>query len=213
MSSNSHGKGSAQRDISDRKAWEENYPSFGKETDIESDTIECPVLAGEMMVTQELLRELFDYREDGNLIHRKSVGRVSSGSVAGTLNNNGYVHIAIDTKRHQAHRLIFLWHHGWLPPYVDHIEGKSNRIDNLRASTLSENQKNRAPNTNSTSEYKGVCWSKSNRKWKVQYTHNGKLHYVGYFTDEISAAKAYDEATRELHGEFARPNFPEGETK
>ncbi len=31
---------------------------------------------------------------------------------------------------------------------------------------------------------------------------------IGPFTDELEAAKAYDNAAREYHGEFASLNFP-----
>ena len=33
---------------------------------------------------------------------------------------------------------------------------------------------------------------------------------LGTFHDEIATAQAYDEAARELFGEHARPNFPDG---
>ena len=33
---------------------------------------------------------------------------------------------------------------------------------------------------------------------------------LGVYRDEIAAAQAYDEAARELFGEHARPNFPDG---
>ena len=33
---------------------------------------------------------------------------------------------------------------------------------------------------------------------------------LGAFDDEIAAAEAYDEAARELFGEHARLNFPDG---
>jgi hypothetical protein len=39
---------------------------------------------------------------------------------------------------------------------------------------------------------------------------DGVLRNLGGFRDEIAAAQAYDEAARELFGEHARLNFPDG---
>jgi len=38
---------------------------------------------------------------------------------------------------------------------------------------------------------------------------SGKLYKLGFFADEIIAAKAYDEKASQLHGEFACLNFPQ----
>jgi hypothetical protein len=38
----------------------------------------------------------------------------------------------------------------------------------------------------------------------------GKQRYLGRFGDEIAAAEARDDAARELFGEHARLNFPDG---
>jgi hypothetical protein len=46
------------------------------------------------------------------------------------------------------------------------------------------------------------------KKWQVQIKINHKSHYIGIFKDEEEAARAYDKAARELHGEFAALNFP-----
>jgi hypothetical protein len=32
--------------------------------------------------------------------------------------------------------------------------------------------------------------------------------HLGYFTDKIAAARAYDDAAIKYYQEFARPNFP-----
>ena len=34
-----------------------------------------------------------------------------------------------------------------------------------------------------------------------------KTHHVGYFTDELEAAKAYDTKAKDLHKEYGRFNF------
>jgi hypothetical protein len=62
------------------------------------------------------------------------------------------------------------------------------------------------------SKYRGVSWSKSNKKWQAQIYFDGKKHHLGYFEDEEEAARAYDRAARVQHGEKAQLNFPaEGE--
>jgi hypothetical protein len=36
-----------------------------------------------------------------------------------------------------------------------------------------------------------------------------KNYHLGYFTDEIEAARAYDEAAKKYHDQFACLNFPD----
>jgi len=46
-------------------------------------------------------------------------------------------------------------------------------------------------------------------KWTSSITINGKKKSLGYFKNEIEAAKAYDEAAKKYFSEFARYNFIE----
>lgn len=105
------------------------------------------------------------------------------------------------------HRLIAGAPKGLLVDHRDH-NGLNNRKSNLRLCTRKENRRNRRPNRGGTSKYKGVCWSKSSKKFRAAINHNGKRYNLGYFDDEIAAAKAYDKKARELFGEFAYLNFP-----
>lgn len=107
-------------------------------------------------------------------------------------------------------RLIPL--HTFLTGYdlTDHHNGNGldNRRDNLRPATHAENMRNRALQRNNTSGFKGVNWHSRSRKWKAQIRTNGSKRHVGMFGTPEEAARAYDEAAREFHGEFATVNFP-----
>lgn len=61
-----------------------------------------------------------------------------------------------------------------------------------------------------SSRFKGVCLDKRWGKWVAHIVVDGRARHLGRFRDEIAAAEAYDEAARELFGEYARLNFPDG---
>ena len=61
-----------------------------------------------------------------------------------------------------------------------------------------------------SSRFKGVCFEKFTGKWRAAIVVDAKTIRLGRFRDETAAAEAYDEAARELFGEHARPNFPDG---
>ena len=82
-----------------------------------------------------------------------------------------------------------------------------NRRINLRSCTASENRSNRVMSKYNTSGYRGVYWSKHTNKWCARIQINRKGIYLGLFTSKKEAAKAYDAAALEHHGEFASLNF------
>lgn len=93
---------------------------------------------------------------------------------------------------------------------VDHVNGNGldNRRSNLRPATNSQNAMNRRKPRGTLSKFKGVTWNRSANKWHAQIKLNGKLKYLGVFSIETDAAKAYDGAASDLFGSFARLNFP-----
>ncbi len=105
------------------------------------------------------------------------------------------------------HRLIMDAPKGLMVDHIDH-DGLNNRKSNLRLCTRKQNRRNRRPNRGGTSKYKGVCWCKSSKKFRVAISHNKKRFYLGYFHDQVEAAKAYDKAAKKFFGEFAYLNFP-----
>jgi hypothetical protein len=161
-------------------------------------------------LTVDLLNHLFEYdKETGNLIWKikpSSRGHhVKAGDIAGTLKSHGYLCVGINYNSYRAHRLIFLMHKGYLPKTIDHINGDKldNRIENLRAATVGQNQHNRKTNANNTSGYKGVSWNKRMKKWAARITLERKSIHLGYFANVEEAAEVVRKAREELHGSFA----------
>ena len=98
---------------------------------------------------------------------------------------------------------------------TDHIDGNglNNRRCNLREATNAENQRNMRKQLGTSSYYKGVTLHRQTGKFQAQIkvpsdVGRGRYRYLGLFVNEIDAARAYDEAARELYGEFAAFNFP-----
>lgn len=100
-----------------------------------------------------------------------------------------------------------------LPPppgmVVDHInrDGLDNRRKNLRLASLNQNFFNAPLRKNKASRFRGVGWFKKNSKWISQIKIDGKRFVIGYFDDEVEAARAWDQKALETRGEFALTNF------
>lgn len=164
-----------------------------------------------MELTQELVKSLFDYHEDGYLIWRvKSCKKVNIGDRAGYLNKpaNRYS-IRINGKPYRVSRLVFFYHTGELPKNIDHINHitTDDRIQNLRAASNYENSRNTSSHKDSISKYLGVTWHKKDKRWNAYIMVNGKNKYLGSLMSEIQAALAYNKAAVKYYGEFANLNI------
>ena len=93
---------------------------------------------------------------------------------------------------------------------VDHISGDrlDNRRLNLRVASSSQNKMNRRKANGKSSKFIGVCWDKSREQWMARIKIDGKPTHIGRFDSELEAAERRDDAAVELHGEFAKLNFP-----
>lgn len=160
------------------------------------------------MITKQLIDETFEYRN--GFLYWKTVTHPNKGYLrdkpAGSMHKYGYRHITWMSKVHKAHRLIFMLHHGYMPPEIDHINNDraDNRIENLRAATRSENQCNRHTLSSNTSGYAGVSWHKKSQAWVVRVMKNGKTVVTQYFKDLELAGLFAAEARNLYHGVYAK---------
>lgn len=90
---------------------------------------------------------------------------------------------------------------------TDHIDGDglNNQRKNLRVCTRSENQHNRTKYKNNTSGFKGVVLTKYKNSiyFRAQIVVDGKKVYLGSFSSDVDAYKAYCDACIRYHGEFS----------
>lgn len=164
-----------------------------------------------MELTQELVRDFFDYHEDGYLIWKKLKikNQVKEGSIAGWISPNKYRYLSILNKGYRASRIIFLWHNGWIPDIVDHENRITldDRIKNLRASTDTQNSTNRTKSKTSISKYLGVQPYNKSGKWLVCIRHNKVQLKKGSYDTQEQAALIYNRFAVMYHGEFASLNI------
>lgn len=159
-------------------------------------------------LTQDYLMQILTYDADSGLFYwnKETKKRLIKGSAAGTL-DNGYVLIGIDRKQYRAHRLAWLYVYGEIPKeQIDHINciKTDNRIENLRLASNGQNCANRKLQSNNTSGYKGVWFSKRTNKWCAQVGYNNKKIKLGFYNSPEEAYLAYVNKAIELHGEFFR---------
>lgn len=171
-----------------------------------------------MKLTQEYVQSVFHYDQTtGNFTWRqrkdmrKCWNSRFAGKATGTIgragkNNLSYVLLRIDDRLYKAHRIAWLYVYGENPLTIDHIDGNgiNNRISNLRAATRSQNQCNRGIQTNNSSGYKGVSFSKIHNKWAAYIKKDRKKKHIGLYESAEMAHQARLVAQKQLHGEFAR---------
>jgi hypothetical protein len=123
-----------------------------------------------------------------------------------SIGNHGYVTHGMGKNQILLHRFI-VGAKG--TEIVDHINHNKfdNRRSNLRVCTNQQNTMNRGKQSNGNNEYKGICFT-SHGKWQAQIVYNGESIYLGLYDNAISAAKAYDNAARNLFGKYAYLNLP-----
>jgi len=155
-----------------------------------------------MEITQEFLKEHFEC-QDGHLIIKKTNAIKTETPIT---KSHRYHRTIIKGKVYSIHRLVFLYHHGYLPKIIDHIDNDrtNNKIENLRESTQQQNCINRKLAKNSSSGYKNVYWNTVMCKWIVCFSVKAKRKTIGYFDDLEFADLVAIEARNLYHGAYAR---------
>jgi hypothetical protein len=165
-------------------------------------------------LTAEQVRELFDYYPKmGALVWKKRLSiRTPIGTVAGFKQLKGRIKIGINGKEYMAHRIIWLWMTGKWPEYeIDHRDEdqSNNRWKNLRHATPSQNHRNRGPQSNNKTGYKGVCFVARDKKFMAYIKHNGKQINLGLYSTTAEASEARRKAALKIHGKWAKEHqFP-----
>jgi hypothetical protein len=162
------------------------------------------IYSNPLEVNQKLLHELFDYC-DGELHWKVSPKPlVNIGDIAGHIEARGYKVIKIFGKKYKSHRLVFMYNHGYIPKFIDHIDNNrvNNRIENLRVATREQNNQNAKMRKDNTSGVKGVCWVKKTNRWLAQIQVNG-ISWRKTFSSLEDATKAVQEYRESKHKEFA----------
>lgn len=119
-------------------------------------------------------------------------------------NGSGYLFVRLSKDSiekqitiHQLVAITFLNHKpNKFEKVVDHIDNNklNNYVGNLQIVT---NRENSSKDTKSiTSQYTGVCWSKSCNKYQANIMIDGKVKGLGYFTEEYDAHLAYQKALK-----------------
>lgn len=152
------------------------------------------------------LRELLHYDPDTGIFRWRNAagrwGRIPAGSVAGSVNKEGYRYITFDGNILSAHRLAWAYISGETPPrIVDHCDGDTdnNSFGNLRLATDSQSTANRTHKN----KYgvKGVSTKRG--AFRARIYHNGKSIHLGYYATAADAHVAYTTASLELQGDYS----------
>jgi hypothetical protein len=167
-------------------------------------------MSGKNTITQKRLKELLRYdTRTGVFTWAVSKGTARAGSVAGSLGSVAYILIGVDRAQYLAHRLAWLYVHGYLPPEeIDHIDHdrSNNKLSNLRLASHQGNGKNQTLRGDNTSGFCGVCWAQRDCKWLAQIRVDGRRIHLGYADTKAEAVKLREAANRKylFHGNHGK---------
>lgn len=160
--------------------------------------------------TRDFLCSLFIYDPyTGKVVRRIRRRTQLAGTVVGSVDGKGYLHVSVDKRFIRLHRLIWFMETGAVPEHgIDHCNNnrRDNRWDNLRLADQRGNSGNILPPKHNTSGFKGVSRNNKTGLWHAQIKLHGKQTYLGRFSDPLPAALVYNHAAEQHFGAFAKLN-------
>jgi hypothetical protein len=139
------------------------------------------------------LKRLFHYDPNTGLFSRLvKISNQDVGSIAGTKGSRGHIQIHINYRKHQAHRLAWLYVTGiWPTQHLDHVNGDrtDNRICNLRIASARMNACNREAHREG--KLFGCSFAHDRNKWRAYISVNGKILNLGQYNTEQEAHARY----------------------
>ena len=151
----------------------------------------------EIPYSQKMLNEWFSYDYQNGVIKWKSRRRSEFkregnymrfvhehlGKIAGVVSKDGYRSIMLENRMYLASRLIWIMVYGHLDKEKDviHLNKKPDdlRLSNLRLVSQSINRSVHANDQNSNCNRRGVCYSRSKRKFVAYGCRDNKKVFLG----------------------------------
>lgn len=172
----------------------------------------------------ELLREFIEYDQNTGVLTWKNRDQIHfktrrgwaiwNARYAGTLALNcddtrGYKMGRVKRRSVFAHRAAWAIAHGeWPNAIIDHINGdrSDNRLKNLRLVTNAENGQNSKRSVANKTGVTGVCWVKSEKRYKAYIGAHPNREYLGSFSDLdlATAARKAAEVRLKYHKNHGR---------
>lgn len=152
----------------------------------------------------EELRECFEYEPDTGFLRRIKFTHWLQKEYPMASSSKGYWQMRWKGRVEKVHRLVWFWHHGIWPAWLDHINGdrKDNRIENLRECSASENAQNKKIRADNLTKFKGVSLRRGRYVARIQTEE--KRIYLGSFETPEEAHAVYCEAANTHFKEFSK---------
>jgi hypothetical protein len=157
-------------------------------------------------LTQEQIKEFFDYK-NGKLYWKiKRSIRVSIGDLVGTIvayqeGHKGYYRTRIGNNFYYCHNLVWKLFHNYYPKKIKFLNGDTldYSIENIKEYDASEMLFANKKRKDNKSGYKGVLFIKRSGKYIAAISKENKRIYLGTYNTPEEANEAYLKAAREMY--------------